>query len=68
MDFVDRRAVGRDRVNLSVFLPDAVGRAFDNLDHDLVGIELADACLSDERIGLEAGARICNVEERKRFL
>ena len=33
-DLVDRRAIGCDRVDLAVLLPDGVGRALDDLDHD----------------------------------
>ena len=65
-DFVDRRAVGRDRAHVAILLPDAVGGPLDDVDHDLVRVELAHARLFHERIGLEPRSRLGDVEERKR--
>ena len=65
-DLVDRRPVGGDCADVSVLLPDGVGRALDDVDDDLVGIELADARLFDERIGLEPRLRLGHVEKRQR--
>ena len=50
-----RAPSARDRLDLAVLLPERVGRALDDLDDDLVGIELAHARLLDERVGLEPG-------------
>ena len=66
-DLVDRRAVGCDRVDVAVLLPDGVGRPLDDVDHDLVRVEFAHARLFDQRIGLEPRPRLGDVEERKRF-
>ena len=63
---VDRRAVGGDGADLAVLLPDAVGRALDDVDDDLVWIKLAHARLLDERIGLEPRPGGGDVEEQKR--
>ncbi len=38
---VDRRAVGGDDVNDAVLLPQAIGLAFDDLDHQPSGIEFS---------------------------
>ena len=64
--FVDHGAVGGDGLDFAVLLPERGGRALDDLDDDLAGIELAHARLPDQRRLLESRARRVDVEERQR--
>ena len=61
---VDHRAVGGDRADLAVLLPQRGRRALDDVDDDAIGIELAHARLLDQRQRFERLARLGGVEER----
>ena len=65
---VDRGAVGGDDRDLAVLLPQRIRRALDEVDHEMVGIELAHARRLDQRLGLEPRARRRGVEKQQRAL